>query len=164
MVICLFDDDAKGAFRHLKYHSDVATAFAFRISSFLMIPLENTFGSIGSPQDWEPFARERTHLSEALYHRCGLYPKYKHIIDRVEFSSPLTDATTFIKTTPDTLNKSVQDFLCTTYNIFIDDYLFANVSCIIKHAMAASIEALYLFLGFHNELVRQNPLSLDNFF
>ena len=42
--ICLFDDDVKGAFWHPKYHLDVATAFAFRISSFLMIPLGNPCG------------------------------------------------------------------------------------------------------------------------
>ena len=30
--------------------------------------------------------------------------------------------------------------------------------------MAASIEALYLVLGFPDELVRQNPLSLDKYF
>ena len=73
-----------------------------------MIPLGNTFGSIVSPQDWEPFARARTHLAEAISYRRDLYPKYKHIIDRVEFSSPPTAATTFVKATPDTLNKGVQ--------------------------------------------------------
>ena len=33
-----------------------------------------------------------------------------------------------------------------------------------NHAMVASIEALYLVLGFPDELVRQNPLSLDKYF
>ena len=32
--ILLFDDDVKGAFRHCKYHPDIATAFSFIISSF----------------------------------------------------------------------------------------------------------------------------------
>ena len=141
--IYLFDDDAKGAFRHLKYHPDVASAFAFRIFSFLVIPLENTFGSIVSPQDWEPFSRARTHLAEALFHRRDLYAKYMHIIDRVEFSSPPTEATIFVNVTPDTLNTGVQDFIRTTYNMFVDDSLFANVVRIIKHTTVASIEALY---------------------
>ena len=48
--------------------------------------------------------------------------------------------------------------------MFVDDSLFANVACIIKHGMTASIEALYLVLGFPDELVRQNSLSLDNYF
>ena len=62
--IYLFDNDTKGTFRHPKYHPDVVTAFVFRISSFLMIPLENTFGSIVSPQDWDPFALACT----SVYH------------------------------------------------------------------------------------------------
>jgi len=49
--IYLFDDDTKGAFRYPKYYPNVATTFAFRISSFLMILLENTFDSIVSSQD-----------------------------------------------------------------------------------------------------------------
>ena len=49
--IYVFDDDTKGAFRHPKYHPDVATAFAFRIEQYLMVPLGNTFGSVVSPQD-----------------------------------------------------------------------------------------------------------------
>ena len=39
--------------------------------------------------------------------------------------------------------------------MFVDDSLFANVASIMKHAMAASIEALYLVLGFPDEPVRQ---------
>ena len=162
--IYLFDDDAKGAFRYRKYHSDVASAFAFSISSFLMIPLGNVYDSIVSPQDWEPFARARTHLAEALSRRRDLYAKYRHIIDRVEFSSPPTGATIFVKATPNTLNTGVQDFIRTTYNMFDDESLFDNVASIIQHAMAASIEALYLVLGFPDERVRQNPLSLDKYF
>ena len=46
----------------------------------------------------------------------------------------------------------------------VDDFLFTNVACIIKHAIAANIEAIYLVLGFPDELVRQNPLSLDKYF
>ena len=47
----LFDDDVKGAFRHSKYHPDVAGTFAFSISNYLMIPMGQTFSSIDSPQD-----------------------------------------------------------------------------------------------------------------
>ena len=34
--IFLFDDDVKGAFRHYKYHPDVAAAFAFIIRLFCL--------------------------------------------------------------------------------------------------------------------------------
>ena len=47
--ILLFDDDVKGAFRHNKYHPDIAAAFSFIIANLLYIPLGGTFGSITSP-------------------------------------------------------------------------------------------------------------------
>ena len=48
--------------------------------------------------------------------------------------------------------------------MFVDDSLFAQVREIIKHAMAASIEALYIILGFPETEKRQNALSLDKYF
>ena len=162
--IYLFDDDAKEVFRRPKYHPDVASAFVFRISSYLMIPLRFTFGSSVSPQDQEPFARVKTHLVEALSHRRDIYPKYKHIIDKVEFSTRPSYDTTFVKAVPDTLNPGVLDFLKATYSMFVDDSIFANTESVIKHAMVASIEALYIVLGFTDETIRQKPLNLDKYF
>ena len=48
--------------------------------------------------------------------------------------------------------------------MFVDDSLFTNTASVIKHAMVASIEALYIVLGFPEETIRQNPLSLDKYF
>ena len=47
----LFDDDVKGAFRHSKYYPDVAGAFSFIISNYLLVSLGQTFGSLVSPQN-----------------------------------------------------------------------------------------------------------------
>ena len=71
--ILLFDDDVKGAFRHCKYHPDVASAFSFLISSFLFILMGGTFGSITSPPNFEPIPRARIHLAEFLSDRRDLY-------------------------------------------------------------------------------------------
>ena len=84
--ILLFDDDVKGAFRHCKYHPDVASAFSFIISKFLFIPMGGTFGSITSPANFEPIARARVHLADFLLDRRDLLEKYKHIINKVKFS------------------------------------------------------------------------------
>ena len=119
-----------------------------------MILLGYTFGFIVSSQNWEPFDQAHNHLVETFSQRRDIYAKYKHIIDRVEFSTPPTDDRTFVNSIPDTLNKGVQKLLRITYNIFVDDSLFANVASIIKHAMATNIEALCLVLGFPDELVR----------
>ena len=45
--------------------------------------------------------------------------------------------------------------------MFVDDSLFVQIRDIIKHAMAASIEALYIILSFPDIAKRQDPLSLD---
>ena len=56
--ILLFDDDVKGAFRHCKYHPDIATAFSFIIANLLFVPLGGTFGSITSPASFEPITKK----------------------------------------------------------------------------------------------------------
>lgn len=143
----------KGAFRYPKYHPDVASAFAFRISRFLMILLGLIFCSTFSPKGWDPFARARTYLTKALSHRRDLYDKYEYIIDRVKFCKRPTSATTFPNAITDTFNKGVLDFVRTTYHIFVDDSLFANIESTIKYAMVANIEILYLVLRFSDETV-----------
>ena len=49
---------------------------------------------------------------------------------------------------PDKFNKGLKHMNKTVYSMFVDDSLFAQVSDNIKHAMAASIEALYIMLGY----------------
>ena len=162
--ILLFDDDVKGAFRHCKYHPDVASAFSFIISNYLYIPLGGTFGSITSPANFEPIARARIHLAEYLSNRRDLYHKFKHIIDEVKFSEKPSATTKFVQATKDSIHKGVIDLEKTRYNMFVDDNLFAQVRDKIKHAMAASIEALHIILGFPDIEKRQNPLSLDKYY
>jgi hypothetical protein len=47
--------------------------------------------------------------------------------------------------------------------MFVDDSLFSQTKENIKHAMTASIEALYTILGYPDTEVRQNALSLDKY-
>jgi len=42
--IFLFDDDASGAFRHIKMYPDIAGAYAFIIGDTLYVPLGSVFG------------------------------------------------------------------------------------------------------------------------
>ena len=100
----LFDDDVKGTFLHSKYHPDVAGVFSFSISNYLMIPMGQTFGSIDSRQDWEPFARARTHLAHFLSHRRDLLAKHDEIITQIEFSKPPSKGLSFTPAAPDPCN------------------------------------------------------------
>ena len=45
----LFDDDIEGAFRHSKYHPNVAGTFALFCIEYLMIPMMQPFDSIDIP-------------------------------------------------------------------------------------------------------------------
>jgi len=162
--ILIYDDDVKSAFRHCKYHPDVASAFAFIIQENLWIPLGGMFGSIVTPANFEPIARARTHLAEFFSGRRDLLEKYDHIIDKVDISQPPIEGTVFTKATPCKFNQGLTDINKTQYNMFVDDSLFAQTRNNIKHAMAASIEALHVILGYPDLEIRQNPLSLDKYF
>ena len=162
--IVLMDDDVKGAFRHCKYHPDIATAFAFIIQNLLFIPLGGTFGSVVSPANFEPIARARIHLAEYLSTRTDLLDKYKHIIDKVKFSDPPDPSIKYAKGIPDKFNTGVQCLKSTKYHMFVDDSLFVQTRDQMKHAMAASIEALHIILGYPDTDIRQNPLSLDKYY
>ena len=48
--------------------------------------------------------------------------------------------------------------------MFVDDSLFAQIRSVMPHSMAASIEALYIILGFPDVQIRQDPLSIDKYF
>ena len=154
----------KGAFRHTKYHPDVASAFSFIIENLLYIPLGSTFGSVTSPSDFEPIARARTHLAEYLSDRRDLLNKYKHIISKVKFSEEPNHEIKFVKAVCDSIHKGVANTNKTKYNMFVDDSLFANIRETILHSMAASIEALYIILAYPNIAIRQDALSLDKYF
>lgn len=48
--------------------------------------------------------------------------------------------------------------------MFVDNSLFVQVASNVEHAMAASIETLYIVLGYPNFKNRQSPLCLDKHF
>ena len=48
--------------------------------------------------------------------------------------------------------------------MFIDDNLMANIWEYLKPALTASVEDLFILLGFPEERLRKNPLSLDKFY
>ena len=141
--ILLFDDDVKGAFRHYKYHPNIAAAFSFIIEDLLFVPLRGTFGSITSPSNFEPITRARTHLVEFLSDRRDLLTKYKDIINKVEFSQEPDKIQFMFKLLLMHLTKE-KHLEKTKYNMFVDDSLFAQIRELLKHVMVDSIEVLIL--------------------
>ena len=135
----LFDDDVKDAFRHSKYHPDVAGAFSFVISKYLLVSLGQAFGSLVSPQNWEPLARARTHLAASLSKRRDLLSKYQVLISQVTFSPPPDPSLRFTPAVKDSQNHGISDVDSTAYNMFVDDSLYVHIEPVIRHSMAASI-------------------------
>ena len=159
----LFDDDIKGTFRYSKYHPDVAGAFSFVISKYLLVSLEQTCGSLVIPQYSEPLARPRTHLAASLSKRRDLLSKYQTPISQVTFSPPPEPSLRFTPAVKDSQNHGISDANSIAYNMFVDDSLYVHIEQVIRHSMAASIEALYMVLGYPDITTRQDALSLDKF-
>ena len=122
-----------------------------------------TFGSGASPSNFEPYTRARINLANLLSSRRDLLEKHREIIDNVKFSEHPNKDTVFIQAKVDKFNKGIQDVDITEYYMFVDDCLFSNTFKNIKHAMVASIEALYIVLGYPNIEISQNQLKLDKY-
>ena len=87
-------------------------------------------------------ARARVHLAYFLSNRRDLLQKYEHIINKVKFSDEPLPGTKFVQAVKDAIHQGIKDLSRTKFNMFVDDSLFAQTRELIKHAMAASIEAL----------------------
>ena len=128
-----------------------------------MVSLGQTFGSLISPQNWEPFARTQTHLAASLSKRRDLLSKYQTLISQVTFSPLPEPSLSFTPAVKDSQNHGISDANSTAYNMFVDDSLYVHIEPVIRHSMAASIEALYMVLGYPDITARQDALSLDMF-
>lgn len=81
---------------------------------------------------------------------------YKDIIDKVSFSDEPNNDTSFVQAVADSSNKGIENSNKTKYNS-----IFSQTRNKMKHAKSASIEALYIILGFPDVELRKKPLSLD---
>ena len=159
----LFDDDVKVAFRQSKYHPDIAGAFSFVISKYLLVSFGLTFGSLVSPQNLEPLARARTHFAASLSKRRDLLSKYQTLISQVTLRPPPEPSFRFTPAVQDSQNLRISNANSTAYNMFVDDSLYVHIEPVIRHSIAASLEALYMVLGYPDITARQDALSLDMF-
>ena len=93
--LLLFDDDASGAYKHVKYHPDVAGACSFMIKNMLYVPLGCQFGQTVSGYRWEIIPKCRMLLAEYYQSQpCinDLVSKDAHIIDKIKFPPDVSSA------------------------------------------------------------------------
>ena len=166
--ILLFDDDASGAFRHIKLHPDIVGAHAFIIGDTLYVPIGSVFGSNASPCNWEVIALSRTKLAEWLQTQPNIKEieeKHEDLLNLIKFpEDAFHPKEEFIQATPDSKNKGVivdGVHLPTQNAMFVDDNLMADTWENLRPALAASVEALFILLGFPEEELRKSPLSMD---
>ena len=85
-AILLWDDDVKSAFRHVRCHPSVISAFAFRFGGQLCLPMGMVFGSNVSPGEFDIISRARatlaTSLSEEMF--AGEGPGFCFAIEKIE--------------------------------------------------------------------------------
>ena len=167
-ILWLWDDDVSGAFRHAKYHPDIAGAFAFTILSYFFLPIGITFGSTTSPAEYEPLAQARRWMATFLSNSQDgptLAKKHHTYLNKVTWQHANLP-TSHVKAVKDTFNVGIFDKNGNPHNTahypFVDDTLIVDVHNRLIWAMAASIEALFIVFGPEHES-RKSPLSIDKF-
>ena len=105
--ILLWDDDVSGAFRHIKYHPDVASTFAIIIKAMLLLPVALVFGSLTRAQEYEILATARKVLAEHLSRSWNLINKHNQYLSKVQYSEQLSPETTFAQAFKDPINPGV---------------------------------------------------------
>jgi hypothetical protein len=75
--IYLGDDDAGGAFRHIKYHPNLVSMHAYLIRKTLYMATGQTFGDNTSPSNWEPVAVSRQQHDKFLWHQPAIVARAK---------------------------------------------------------------------------------------
>ena len=156
-----FADDVTAAFRQPKYHPDIVGAFCSRMSNVLLISVGQTFGSITSPQNYEPLARARAFLAQHLSHDGSIHlvKKYKSYLDKVQWDQR-KDLNHIPRAIPkkDKLNPGVLDInnnvKNTEHNPFVDDTLIVEILPKMKIAMAASLDSCFTIFGDSESTIR----------
>lgn len=166
--IYLWDDDISAAFRRVKYHPDIAGAFAYADCGTLYIPVGLTFGSVTSPGSYETLGQARavisTHRSFMTPDNLHLLTKHRTFLDMISFSSPPADEPARARS--DASNPGIDitngHHLTTPHFLYVDDTLMAGPLTSIKLAIVVSLEACFITFG-DIDPSRSCPINLEKF-
>ena len=115
--------------------------------STLWLPLDKHSVSPIAPKIGNPRSRSN-YLAATLSPRRDLLLKYDTLINQVKFSPPPDPIIIFTPAVKDSHNHGIPNPDSTYYNMFVDDSLYVHIDSVIRQSMAASIEALYMILGY----------------
>ena len=167
LEIYIMDDDICGAFRRMKYHPNCMSLHCSIQCGYLVVNTGGTFGDNTSPSNFDPVALSRRLFAQALWvrnPRAG-QEALKHL-PPLEMT-PTPPEVVFTPVDADTTNTGVigpdGKRLPPTYDMHVDDALYADIGRYLSHTVGTSVAALFLALGRPDDPRVPSPLSNDKF-
>jgi hypothetical protein len=167
--IVIHANDVKSAFRQIKLHPDIMGAFSFIIADHLFLSCGLPFGTDFSPANWEVVRKLLEAVAKALFNDDSLVDKHRKYLDRLKYDRSLGRRVKmpFTRAQADEFNQGIRDVfgdqVPTPHFYYVDDGVYVDLYDImrIEKAVAASIEAVFLLLGYSDLDKRQDPISFD---
>ena len=158
--IIIYQDDLVSAFRSIFYHPDVASAYDFFLSPYLVIPVDMVFGSIYSPSLFFLLSNPISFASWFV-HRLPISHPTTLIIDWVRFPHAPPSSRDINPAHTDPMNQGVEGTNLVPQPTCVDDTIMSEVRSLICQAAENIILTSSIFIGNGN-LVKE-PISIKTF-
>ena len=155
--IIVYKDDLVSAFRRVRYHPDVVSAYAYVLEELLLIPIGALFGPRNSPGWFSGTSELRAYASQ---HLPSLQVQRSSLIDQVTFSDD-GPTSTLAPAFADSLNTGVSLDGPGPQPCFVDDTVMIELRKYIRQAATASVLSANLFFGCPS--VVESPISMEKF-
>lgn len=164
----LGDDDASGAHRHVKYMLELIAMHSSQQCGYGVVNTGAAFGDRTACANFEPIARARRSLAQWLYIHChDIVERCAKYLPELELAPPPTPEEIAEFTPPADLDSQNPSILFPDgsrkpppYLMYCDDCPYLDDEDNIRRAVSCSAMALFILLGFPNDLV-PNALSKD---
>jgi hypothetical protein len=164
--IYIGDDDATGAFRHVKYNPNLAAMHSSIVDNWLLMSTGQTFGDTACPQNWEPIAYARRQHAQFLWHKKDIVERAAEYLPAITTSPDPTpsECTLFAQAITDNLNHGVFDAhgnrLPPKFGHHVDDCIYTNIKKDVPAMLSSSTISLYDIFGYPDHRV-SDPLNRE---
>ena len=158
--IIIYKDDLVFAFHRIFYHPDVAVAYAFVLSAYLVIPVGMVFGSRYAPSPF-CFLSKMISFEFPFSHRLPLSRPTTSMIDQVSFPHASPSSRDINPAHKDPMNWGVGGNKMGPHPTFANDTIMAEVRYIIRQVDGNSFLTASVLIG--NSNIVEEPISIENF-
>ncbi len=153
-------DDIDSAFRRVLYHPDLAIAFAYVFSNFLLIPVGQVFGSRSAPSYFSLLSDIRAHVSTCADLLTG---RPIHPLASAACLPKEPQLHELVPALADTLNPPLSALECASpsNSTFVDDNGVLALSSNIRGTLHNSVVSAFMLCGWPNEDCRSSCLTPD---